>query len=184
MTDDEKWNAVAENDERYDGVFYYAVKTTGLFCRPSCRSKLPLRENVEYFDCVQDALAAGYKICKRCRPDLMEYRPEREIAQKMKEIIEQYFNLRVALQKQIRELGLSEHRITEIFKEEYGVTPFEYANRFRLEEAKERLLQTNEAVIDIAYSTGFESVTTFYRTFRKYTGTSPARFRKEMGEKR
>ena len=124
MTDDEKWNAVAENDERYDGVFYYAVKTTGLFCRPSCRSKLPLRENVEYFDCVQDALAAGYKICKRCRPDLMEYRPEREIAQKMKEIIEQYFNLRVALQKQIRELGLSEHRITEIFKEEYGVTPF------------------------------------------------------------
>jgi len=65
---DEQWLAVADNDAAYDGQFYYAVKTTRIFCRPSCKSRLPNRDNVEMFPTAEQALAAHYRPCKRCRP--------------------------------------------------------------------------------------------------------------------
>jgi AraC family transcriptional regulator of adaptative response/methylated-DNA-[protein]-cysteine methyltransferase len=64
----ERWRAVAIRAPKADGAFYYAVRTTGVFCRPTCTSRRPLRENVEFFDTAQDALRAGYRACKRCRP--------------------------------------------------------------------------------------------------------------------
>ena len=67
-TDEARWNAVSENNSSADGAFYYAVITTGIYCRPSCRSRLPNRANVEYFTTCDDAEAAGYRACKRCRP--------------------------------------------------------------------------------------------------------------------
>lgn len=67
-TDDARWNAVCKNNSDADGAFYYAVKTTGIYCRPSCRSKLPNRANVEYFTICKEAEKAGYRACKRCNP--------------------------------------------------------------------------------------------------------------------
>ena len=80
MTEDEMYEAVISNDGNYDGLFFYAVKSTGIFCRPSCKSKKPLRENVRFFKNAAEARAAGFRPCKRCRSDLLSYRPMEEIA--------------------------------------------------------------------------------------------------------
>ncbi|SDM14084.1 Metal binding domain of Ada [Dendrosporobacter quercicolus] len=83
-TDDEKWEAVRQSDPGYDGVFFYGITTTGIFCRPSCRSRLPLRNNVQFFDSIEQAYAWGLRPCKRCRPDLPEYRPNRDLMEESK----------------------------------------------------------------------------------------------------
>ena len=84
MTEPEMWEAVQRSDASYDGLFFYAVKTTGIFCRPSCKSKPPKRENLCYFASGEEARAAGFRPCKCCRSDLLEYQPMREIAAEIK----------------------------------------------------------------------------------------------------
>ena len=71
MMREEMWKAVSENDPSYDGILFYAVKSTGIYCRPSCKSKIPKRENVCFFDTAEKARAAGFRPCKRCRSDLL-----------------------------------------------------------------------------------------------------------------
>lgn len=183
MTLKEKWNAVKQNDETCDGMFFYAVKTTGIFCRPSCKSRLPKRDNVEFFDTSDEALEAGYRPCKRCRPDLLEYKPVKEVAEKAKQLIDNFFAAKHELDEEIRRLGVTQHRMIRIFKEQYGVTPSEYMNELRIHEAKSRLAATGESIIDIAYSVGFNSLSAFYRLFRRMTGVSPANYRKTIGRK-
>ncbi|MDR0704629.1 MAG: methylated-DNA--[protein]-cysteine S-methyltransferase [Planctomycetaceae bacterium] len=72
MNNEQKWQAVAEHDDQYDGLFFVGVKSTKIFCQPSCKSKLPLRKNVLFFENVTQAKEAGYRSCKRCRPDLLD----------------------------------------------------------------------------------------------------------------
>jgi AraC family transcriptional regulator of adaptative response / methylphosphotriester-DNA alkyltransferase methyltransferase len=179
MTDDEKLDAFLRHDASYDGLFFIAVKTTGIYCRPSCKSKPPKRENFLFIDTGDEARAAGFRACKRCRPDLLEYQPIRDIAEKAKKLIDEAFREKRKLDTQLRDIGVTQHRITEIFKEQYGVTLFEYMNRLRLEEAKRLLLKTNNEIINIAYSVGFESLSAFYRFFKNGAGQSPAAYPKE-----
>ena len=80
MDDNEMWQAVQTCDPAYDGEFFYAVQTTRIFYRPSCKSKCPRRNNVEYFKSSAEAEAAGYRPCKRCRHDLPQYDPDRDLA--------------------------------------------------------------------------------------------------------
>jgi AraC family transcriptional regulator of adaptative response / methylphosphotriester-DNA alkyltransferase methyltransferase len=179
MTDDEKLGAFLKRDAAYDGLFFIAVKTTGIYCRPSCKSKTPKRENFLFFDTGDEAKAAGCRACKRCRPDLFDYQPIKEIAEKARMLIDEAFREKRRLDTQLREIGVTQHRMTEIFKEQYGVTLFEYVNRLRLEEAKRLLSRTNDEIIDIAYSVGFGSLSAFYRFFKNSTGQAPAAYRKE-----
>ena len=83
------WNAVCNSDENYDGLFFYAVKTTGIFCRPSCKSKIPKKENICYFTSAEDAEKAGFRPCKRCRSDLLAYEPMSEIAVEVKQKLQE-----------------------------------------------------------------------------------------------
>lgn len=180
MTQEEMWKAVVENDESYDGIFFYAVKSTGIYCRPSCKSKLPKRDNVIFFETGKEASEAGFRHCKRCRSDLLEYQPIKEIAEKTKKLLDEMFQTRYELNEELRNLGITQHRMVEIFKEQYGVTLNEYVNELRLTESKRLLSETNDEVIDIAYSIGFSSLSAFYRFFKGATGKTPARFRKEI----
>jgi AraC family transcriptional regulator of adaptative response / methylphosphotriester-DNA alkyltransferase methyltransferase len=179
MTDDQKWQAVLKNDEHYDGLFFYGVKSTKIFCRPSCKSKPPLKKNVLYFETVKQAEQAGHRPCKRCRPDLLEYQPIKEIAEKVKLLLDNHFIHQKELSKKIGQIGLTHHRIVNIFKEYYDVTPKKYYDNLRLEEAKKKLITTNDTIIDIAYSVGFQSLSAFYTFFRKSMNSSPSRYRKE-----
>lgn len=180
MTQEEMWEAVCRNDASYDGMFFYAVKSTGVYCRPSCKSKKPKRENICFFDTAEQARTAGFRPCKRCRSDLLEYQPIREIAQKAKRLIEESFCQKGELNQRLKHLGVSRRRLDEIFKTEYGLTMFEYMDKLRLEEAKRLLSETSEEIIDIAYAAGFGSLPSFYRFFKKCTGLSPVEFRKKQ----
>ncbi len=173
------WKAVYESDPSYDGIFFYAVKSTGIYCRPSCKSKIPKRENICYFDSAEQAREAGFRPCKRCRSDLFDYQPMKEIAEKVKQLLEDSYTKRSKASQELKEIGLSKHRVGEIFKNEYGITLSEYTDRLRLEKAKDLLSGTDEDIVDIAYSVGFGGMSSFYRFFKKETGQSPAAFRKE-----
>ena len=179
MTREEMWRAVAENDASCDGVFFYAVKSTNVFCRPSCRSKTPNPENVCYFDTAQQALAAGLRPCKRCRSDLADYQPLKEIAEQAKWRMDDSFREGRAPEEALPTLGLSSRRTAEVFKEMYGVTPRAYARALRLREAARRLTETDEAIADIAFNVGFEALSTFYRFFKRGAGLSPTAYRRE-----
>lgn len=179
MSSQDKWNAVITNNKEYDGKFFYAVKSTHIFCRPSCSSKPPLEENVTYFDTAKAAMEAGYRPCKRCRPDLPEYQPAAELADKMKAAIDQLFADRTALSEELEKLGMSRRHMAEIFANQYGQTPGEYANACRIQEAKEQLKNQDTSVLDIALALGFESLPSFYNLFRKHTKMSPGDYRQQ-----
>lgn len=120
MTKQEIWKAVQNSDANYDGIFFYAVKTTRIFCRPSCKSKLPKKENICYFASARQARDAGFRPCKRCRSDLLEYDPMHEIAieikQKLKNAIENEQNQVM----QLDDIGLTPRRLTDILNRNMG----------------------------------------------------------------
>ncbi len=176
MTEQEMWEAVQHCDANYDGLFFYAVKTTRIFCRPSCKSKLPKRENLCYFKTAKEAEQAGFHPCKRCHSDLLDYQPMRDIAAEIKEKIDNAGRLRP---KTLSEhVGLSLRRVTDIFKHAYGMTPKEYADVLRLHTAQTLIVHTDKKIIDIAYLIGFSNLTAFNRFFKKQTGQSPTAYRK------
>ncbi|MDR0640934.1 MAG: helix-turn-helix domain-containing protein [Treponema sp.] len=179
MTDDQKWQVILSRDDHYDGVFFVGVKSTKIFCRPSCKSKRPLRKNVLFFENGKQAEQAGYRPCKRCRPDLLEYQPIKEIAEKVKLLFENHFTQQKELTKKIGQIGITYHRMVNIFKKYYGVTPKKYYDNLKIEEARKKLLETNDTIIDIAYSAGFQSLSAFYKFFKKNMNLSPSKYRKE-----
>ncbi len=178
MNFEEKYEIIKNNDETYDSIFYYAVKTTGIYCKPSCKSKLPRKENIEFYDNVNEILKKGYRPCKRCRSDLQEYKPNKEIANKLKNKIDKIFQEKELLGEEINKLGLSKKRVVEIFKEEYKITPSQYLNNLRLNHTKKLLTETNKNITDIAYTAGFKSISTFYKIFKDQTNTTPIIYRK------
>lgn len=179
MTEQEMWQAVLNNDAEYDGVFFYAVKTTGIYCRPSCKSKPPKRENICFFETSEQAKKEGFRPCKRCRSDLFDYQPMKRIAEDVKNKIERVYREQIDLYKKLNEVGVTGRRLADIFKDEYGMTPKAYADHLRLEEAKRLLSDTDKKVIDIAYSVGFGSLSAFYTFFKKEVRITPSAYRKK-----
>ncbi len=179
MTDEEKYEAVVNCDANYDGIFFYGVKTTGIFCRPSCQSKTPKKENLLFFKNAEEAQAAGFRPCKRCRSDLLKYKPMEEIADSLKQHLDAIAASEASWNKELHSIGISERRMVDIFKEVYGVSPKVYVDSLRLQEAQRLLLETDNRIIDIAYSVGFKSLATFNRFFKETIGLSPLQYRKQ-----
>ncbi|WP_052356860.1 Ada metal-binding domain-containing protein [[Clostridium] dakarense] len=175
MTDEEKWMSVIENNTESDGKFFYAVKTTKIFCRPSCKSKAPLRSNVTFFNNRQNAMDEGYRPCKRCRPDLLEFFPLEELTQSAQSIINKYFYDKNELEKQIQNLGVNKSYLNKLFFQFYGKTISQYIRFIRIKKAKIMLLE-GSTIIESAFECGFESMSAFYSNFKKETGCSPKVF--------
>ncbi|ARW09061.1 Bifunctional transcriptional activator/DNA repair enzyme AdaA [Bacillus atrophaeus] len=95
---DEKWNAIVNNDSSYDGEFYYAVKTTGIFCRPSCKSRVPNKENVRIFQTAEQALGEKFRPCKRCKPNGLRL-PDEDWVTQIKEFIDCSYSESLTLDK-------------------------------------------------------------------------------------
>jgi len=184
LTEEEKWKAALECDASYDGRFYYGVITTGIFCRPSCKSKSPKRENVEFFDTAEQARESGLRPCKRCRPDLLEFYPQRENAEKIKDVYDLYFSDHDRLKEELSKLGLSRNRILQLFQNQYEKTPAEYLNALRVASAKKLLADTSDNILPIALQSGFESLSAFYTQFRRVTGLSPNEYRESLTGKK
>lgn len=178
LTEEEKWDAVVCCDSQYDRLFWYGVKTTGIFCRPSCKSKVPLKDNILFFDNIQQAYEYGLRPCKRCRPDLIEFNPGLEAAQNVKRILDTYYDDRLVLAAKIKALGISRNHLIALFRTHYHMTPVDYSNQLRTAKAAEILRETDAAILQIALQCGFGSVSTFYQFFKKHLGFTPQEYRK------
>lgn len=177
MTAAEMWAAVIECDGSYDGKFFYGVQTVGVYCHPSCRSKKPNRENIRFFSTKKEASSAGFVPCKRCRPDVADYNPTLELAQKAKKIIDEYYYERKLLADVMKNMGVTSGHLSVIFKSIYGVPPIQYLHQVRLDHAKYLLAHTDLPIIEIAGDIGFESLPAFYYFFKKHAATTPKTYR-------
>jgi AraC family transcriptional regulator of adaptative response / methylphosphotriester-DNA alkyltransferase methyltransferase len=182
ITDKEKWQAVISCDKGYDGIFLYGVKTTGIYCRPSCKAKAPARKNVFFFNNSTEAAEAGYRPCKRCRPDKAAFDPNMELVNKAKGLIEERYTCLIEAGKVAKEVGVSTSHLTRLFKKHQGTTPTYYINELRINKASELLENTDAKVLEIAYATGFRSLSSFYKCFKQQTGKTPIEYRESRGE--
>ncbi len=179
LSKDKMWKATISCDPAYDGIFFYAVKTTGIFCRPSCKSRVPNDENVSFFSYAEEAQMAGYRACKRCRPDLSlkKYDPFDFILEDTILLIKNNYDQNMSLHDIASSVGVSRFHLNWIFKERTGCTPRRYLEKIRIKKAKELLLATNFNSTEIGYQIGYQSISSFYNAFKQNTGFSPTRFR-------
>jgi AraC family transcriptional regulator of adaptative response/methylated-DNA-[protein]-cysteine methyltransferase len=165
--------ACADHDPGYDGVFFFAVRTTGIVCRPSCPSR-PMIENVEFFDSLEAALAAGYRPCKRCRPELANGRTPEWIASLMNKVFTGSDG-RVA-GKDIKAAGLSPERVRRWFKRNMGMSFAEWSRARRMGMAHNSL-KTGAPLDEAAMGHGYESHSGFREAFEKTFGMAPGQAR-------
>lgn len=173
MKKEEMWQAIVHCDTTYDGKFYYGVKTTGIYCRPSCKSRVPNIENVCFFVTQKEAEEAGFRPCKRCRPDAFPYDP---IAKQTKEIIDQHFHDPTQLNLNLKNMGVTRKHAGEVFKKQYDITVSDYIRQTRMAYARQ-LLQEGLSILDVSLETGYQNISSFYDHFHRETGMSPARYR-------
>lgn len=176
-TDESRWAAVARRDRAADGQFYYSVSTTGVYCRPSCASRRARRENVSFHATQEEARRAGFRPCRRCKPDqpsLVEQHAARVAAACRRiETAEQAPSLAALA----RTAGLSSYHFHRLFKAITGVTPKAYASAHRNRRTREHLMNTG-TVTEAIYGGGFNSNTRFYAQSEQLLGMKPRAFRK------
>jgi AraC family transcriptional regulator of adaptative response / methylphosphotriester-DNA alkyltransferase methyltransferase len=178
---DELYETMIRRDTKFDGKWYIGIVSTGIVCFPSCRSRLPKRENVRVFATLEDALRAGFRPCKRCKPDHpLGQSPDAEVANRVMEIIECRFHESLTLNALADELNMSPYHLQRTFKRFTGVSPAAELQRVRLQRAKERLETTDVPIRDIARRVGYQSASHFSATFRKAFGVSPNDYRSAL----
>lgn len=174
---DEKWQAVLLNDASYDDQFIYAVKTTGIFCRPSCKSRPPNRENVRIFENAKQAQSAQFRPCKRCKPT-GERLPDTEWVDQITRCMDTNYGETLTLDKLADMCHGSPYHLHRTFKRIKGVTPVEYIQHMRMTKAIEYLLHTDNAIAEIATLVGIPSTPYFITLFKKITGHTPTDYRR------
>ncbi len=136
---DLRWRAVLERDRAYDGAFFYAVRTTGIYCRPTCPARRPRRENVEFFETPAAAEAAGYRACHRCHPASATGTPTEHRIGRAMEYLDARRDVRVTLAELGAAVGVSPFHLQRAFRDAVGLSPREYQDARRLESLRARL---------------------------------------------
>lgn len=172
-----RWETVKSRDEAADGHFWFSVATTGVYCYPSCAARRPLRRNVEFHDSRDEAERAGFRACKRCRPDLPPRRVRHaEAVARACRMIEEA-DEPPSLQELADAAELSPHYFQRRFKALVGVTPKQYAIAFRAQRIRHEL-GNGASVTDAIYDAGFNSTARFYEQSRELLGMTPRTFAK------
>ncbi|MFC5405901.1 bifunctional transcriptional activator/DNA repair enzyme AdaA [Cohnella soli] len=174
---DEMWRAIVLCDASYDGKFYYAVKTTGIYCRPSCKSRVPSRANVKVFANGEQAAAEQFRPCKRCKPDGGRMPTEEWVALIADEIEKKYAEP-LTLTSLSDRFHASPFHLQRMFKKLKGVSPAEYVTIVRIEKAKELLAGTNLSVSEVGLAVGIGNAAHFSTQFASHAGMTPSHFRK------
>lgn len=176
LTEDAKWNAVLDKDTRADGSFFYSVKTTGIYCLPSCSSRPALRENVTFHESAEAAERAGFRPCKRCRPRGPKLAEEQAtaVAKACKLMAEA--DSAPNLETLAKTAGMSSFHFHRVFKSITGVTPRNYAAALRSKRVREKLPRS-ASVTDAIYDAGFNSSGRFYAKSNETLGMTPTDFR-------
>jgi AraC family transcriptional regulator of adaptative response/methylated-DNA-[protein]-cysteine methyltransferase len=170
---DTAWAAFMRRDRSWDGRVIGAVKTTGVYCKPSCPAKRPKREHVSFFASGEEARAAGYRACLRCKPD--EVGRDREAVAAAVKIIEQAEEA-PNLAELAEAVGYAPHHFQRLFKRDLGVSPAEYARGVRNQRA-ETALRQNGRVTDAIYDAGYSAPSGFYSDAKERLGMTPSAWR-------
>jgi AraC family transcriptional regulator of adaptative response/methylated-DNA-[protein]-cysteine methyltransferase len=169
------WKAVVERDSRYDGVFYFGVRSTGIYCRPVCPARRPRREQTAFFPTRALARAAGFRPCRRCRPD-------DESPDARSRLVEQTLNLLdqaespLTLSELARQVGASPSYLQRVFKASVGLSPRAYFANRRLGRLKSQL-KSGQDVTTALYEAGFGSSSRLYEGARQKLGMTPGEYR-------
>ena len=169
------WQQVLARDASADGQFVYAVKSTGVYCRPSCPSRRPERKNVSFFVSPAAAEAAGFRACLRCEPQRAEARPDPQAAavEKAAEQLREAAGERVALEDLAAEVGLSKFALLRAFERVLGVSPGEYARQARRERFRDEVRKPKASVTEAVYAAGFGSSSRVYEGSDEALGMTP-----------
>lgn len=170
------WTAVSTRDPAYDGLFVYAVGTTGVFCRPTCPSRRPKRENTCFFPAADQARAAGFRPCRRCRPEQASSNgPHVEAIAKVCEAIAAAEDGIPTLAELSEIAGLSPHHLQKVFKKATGLSPRKYAEALRSGKFRQEL-RNGESVASALYGAGYGSPSRVYEDSAARMGMTPATY--------
>jgi len=174
---DKWWDAVVARDTAQDGKFFFAVSSTGVYCRPSCPAKRPRRENVAFFRRPEEAEKAGYRACLRCRPRTTGENPQIAKVKQICRYIEQHMDESVTLDQLGKVFGLSPFHLQRTFKKAIGITPKAYADSCRMGLLK-RNLQSGRNVTDALYEAGYSASSRLYERTASHLGMTPDKYRR------
>lgn len=181
MTFDERYRAISARDTRFDGQFVTAVRSTGIYCRPSCPARTPKPANVTFFPTSAAAHEAGYRACKRCLPEAAPGSPawnvRGDLAARAMRLIADGVVEREGVPGLARRLGYSSRHLTRLLAAELGAGPLALARAHRAHTARMLLVGTDLPISDVAFSAGFASVRQFNDTVREVFGLAPGELR-------
>jgi len=166
----EMWTAFVDRDAAYEGIFVTGVTTTGIFCRPTCTARKPRRENVEFFGACSEALHAGYRPCRRCRP-LQEAGADPDWIRALLDAVDRDPSRRWR-DRDLEEMGLSPSRVRRWFQKRHGMSFHAYSRSRRLGNAL-GLIREGKGVTRAAFAVGYESLSGFNEAFRNWVGDPP-----------
>ena len=175
--EDTLYQALLNRDSSLEGIFYFGVKTTGIFCRPSCSARKPLRQNVEYFKSIQSAMDSGYRPCKVCSP----LARNGEIPDWLNALFNDIHARPEASYKDddLLSRGIDPTRVRRWFQKTHGMTFHAYVKALRINRAFEKMKHHQENVTTTAMDSGYDSLSGFHSAFRNVTGLSPLQSRNQ-----
>ena len=173
---EEMWEKIIACDRKYDGLFFTAVKTTKIYCRPSCRSRKPKKINVEFYYELTEVEKAGFRACKRCQPEIDES-PKVALIRSVITFLLNHYMQKLVLNDIASHVGVSPFYLERLFKQETGDTPRAYLEKIRIDKAAHLLQNTDKSNLEICYEVGFQSTSNFYKVFRQIKSCSPTEYR-------
>lgn len=168
--DDIFYEALVAKDPSFEGTFFAGIKTTGIFCRPTCTARKPKRENVEFFASAKDAILKGYRACKVCHP-MEKAGSTPEYVDRVLRLLDEDPSLKLK-DYDLLKLEIEPSKIRRWFLKNHGITFHAYQRMYRINTAFKKL-QTGTSVTDIAFDSGYESLSGFNDSFKKVFGVSP-----------
>lgn len=175
---DPRWKSLAERDSNADGTYFYGVTSTGIYCRPSCPSRRPRADRVRFFDTTTDARQAGFRACKRCRPDTVGLaRPGVDAVRRASAYLAAHADQQVTLGQLARVAALSPHHLQRRFKAIVGLSPREFQAAVRAGKLRTSLRDGRDVTTAI-YEAGYGSPSRVYEAAPTGKGMSPSRYRR------
>lgn len=174
------YQTVVDREATFDGIYYTGVTSTRIVCRPSCRAKTPLARNVRFFPSLEEACDAGFRPCKRCKPEANgTLRPDAQLAAQVDALLLKAFPQPLTLQQMAQALAVSPYHLQRTYKAVKGFPPAERIEQLRLTEACRLLQSSTLPIAAIAWAIGYRSASHFSAWFARHANCTPTAYREQ-----